>query len=245
MNKYSSDFFRFHRNYSYDSAQVIVPLLLKNYDIDSVIDIGCGNGAWLKVFQENGIKQIYGYDYSDLPVDEYFVEKSKLITGIDFSKKEVKVKERSDLVVCLELVEHLPKKNSKSFIRMLTECANVVLFSAAIPGQTGENHINEQLPGYWRSIFNSLGYIEIDFIKQLIWKNTRVAWWYRQNITLYVNKNYMLENKIFNDLSEEFPQLPEDQNLTLISERILNSYKQKYINRLLNYIQRKIFLTYD
>lgn len=240
MNKYDSGFFRYHKKYSFDSAKVIVPLLLKYYKVNSVIDVGCGNGAWLKAFQENGINNIIGYDYSDLPVGEYLIDKSRIVTGIDFSKNMVKVKDKFDLLICLELVEHLPNKSSTHFIKMLTDCTDVILFSAAIPGQMGECHINEQPPFYWRSIFNHLDFIEIDFIKPLVWKDQRVAWWYRQNITFYVKKSYLHENKTLNGLAEKYPQLPIDQNLALVSERILNRYTQNIIKRLFKYIRQRV-----
>ena len=61
-----------------------------------------------------------------------------------------------------------------------------MLFSAAIPGQGGEHHINEQLLEYWRGLFRKHGYIVIDFLRPLILSDAAVERWYRYNILLYV-----------------------------------------------------------
>ena len=38
-----------------------------------------------------------------------------------------------------------------------------MLFSAAVPGQGGENHVNEQPLAYWRAIFREHGYSAVDY----------------------------------------------------------------------------------
>ena len=55
----------------------------------------------------------------------------------------------SDLVVCLEVAEHVPPLSAGDFIASLTRLASIILFSAAIPYQGGDGHLNEQWPEYW------------------------------------------------------------------------------------------------
>jgi hypothetical protein len=57
-----------------------------------------------------------------------------------------------------------------------------VVFSAAVPGQGGQNHINEQWPSYWKKKFEENGYYFNDIIRPLIWMNDNIRIHYRQNI---------------------------------------------------------------
>ena len=52
--------------------------------------------------------------------------------------------------------------------------SDVVLFSAAIPHQGGENHFNEQWPDYWSQKFERRGYSVLDCLRHLIWANPKV-----------------------------------------------------------------------
>ena len=92
---------------------------------------------------------------------------------------------RFGLVESLEVAEHLSPKRADSFIEDLTNLGDVILFSAAIAGQGGTHHINEQMQSYWAKKFENLGYVGIDYIRPLIWNNSSVEWWYRQNILIY------------------------------------------------------------
>jgi hypothetical protein len=94
---------------------------------------------------------------------------------------------RFDLAVCLEVAEHLPASSAEAFVKFLTGLAPVVLFSAAIPGQGGTNHINEQFLSYWVKLFSQSGYHPLDVIRPIIWNDERVPFWYRQNIILFAN----------------------------------------------------------
>jgi hypothetical protein len=59
-----------------------------------------------------------------------------------------------DLAICLEIAEHLPESCADALIKFLSELAPAVLFGAAIPGQGGVNHINEQWQSYWVAKFS-------------------------------------------------------------------------------------------
>lgn len=94
-----------------------------------------------------------------------------------------------DLAVSLELAEHLPAAASDRFISLLTSLAPAVLFSAAIPGQGGTEHVNEQWQSSWAERFKRRDYQPLDAIRPRIWRNDDVAWWYRQNTFLYVRSD--------------------------------------------------------
>src|SRR5439155_12477145 len=95
-----------------------------------------------------------------------------------------------DLCMSLEVAEHLPAAAASRFVESLTRLSPVVLFSAAVPGQTGVGHINERWPDYWMSLFAGHGYVQLDPFRHQLWHDSRVEWWYRQNLFLYVKPEH-------------------------------------------------------
>jgi hypothetical protein len=160
-----------------------VPLVLKLFPTHSVVDIGCGVGSWLRAFTECGVADIAGYDGS-------YVDRSLLMippeqfNPVDL-RHEFALLRRFDLAVSLEVAEHLPDTCAPRFVGMLTSAAPVVLFSAAIPGQGGTDHINEQWQDYWRALFASRDYQPVDCIRPTIRGHQDVEFWYQQNIIVY------------------------------------------------------------
>jgi hypothetical protein len=91
----------------------------------------------------------------------------------------------------LEVAEHLPIQSAGGFVAELTALAPFILFSAAIPGQGGTNHLNEQWPEYWATRFAGHGYRVLDCIRPRIWEDDRIDFWYRQNIFLFVDSDQL------------------------------------------------------
>ena len=172
---------------SVSSAKIILGLLYDFYQPRSVIDIGCGRGAWLSVAESLGTKTLIG-------LDGYWNTREKLLSrNIDFTpvdlEEPIDIREKYDLCISLEVAEHIAGERAKVFIETLCKASNVILFSAAIINQSGENHINEQWQSYWIELFQANDYECFDIFRGVIWKNERVDWWYRQNIFLFININ--------------------------------------------------------
>jgi hypothetical protein len=182
------------------SAEIVVPYLLRYIHVARVIDIGCGLGQWLNVFQNYGVKETIGIDGAHVPGElrkiAQFYEFD--LTDISGLKKYLlnTYKKKFDLCISLEVAEHLPMCLANGFIDLLTGMSDCVLFSAAIPHQTGENHINEQPHEYWVRLFSGKGYACRDMFRKKFWNNSSVNWWYRQNMFLFINENCRLKKKI-------------------------------------------------
>jgi cyclopropane fatty-acyl-phospholipid synthase-like methyltransferase len=185
FNYYNNSFFDELTNNSYTSGKKILSILSNLVKFESMIDIGAGLGPWTKAFIELKNK------HNCIAIDGDYVQKNKLLIpeenfiSIDVSKP-FDLKKKFDLAISMEVGEHLPHASSKDFIESITKHADVVLFSAAIPGQQGTYHINEQYPEYWAAIFNSLGYTTVDLIRDIIWDDTTIDRWYRQNTLLFI-----------------------------------------------------------
>jgi SAM-dependent methyltransferase len=183
---------------SRNSAKYIVPIIKEWFEPNSIIDVGCGVGSWLDVWKncKNGI-EVTG-------IDTDFVDKSLLLIDVfneyieaDLNKKIPKTK-KYDLAMCLEVAEHLDEKRADSFIEDLTDLSDIILFSAAIPGQEGTQHINEQFLKYWINKFNHNGYICYDVIRPIIWEVDTISWWFRQNIVLFVKDGTIIKKDLSN-----------------------------------------------
>lgn len=170
----------------------IVPVIMQLINPTSVIDIGCGLGTFLSVFKSAGVQEVMG-------VDGPWCDQKLLFKNIDSSEFQMKdleknlgIKKKYDLAICLEVAEHLTPKRAKSFVEELTSFSNVILFSAAIPKQGGDHHYNEQWLSYWSELFDSNGFEVHDIMRNIFWNNPNVYWWYKQNMVLVVKKGHVI-----------------------------------------------------
>ena len=192
---YTTEFFNAQKNGSYLSAKQIIPMLLEFWHPGSVVDVGCGVGPWLAACLHSGIKDITGIDGPWVKAEELFIPKENFVS-LDLTSPFA-LNRKFDLAISLEIAEHLPETSAQTFIDSLSELAPVILFSAAIPLQGGQGHINCQWPEYWINLFNQKGFKVIDYFRKRIWNNQEIRPWYRQNLLLFVKDNLIKENEFF------------------------------------------------
>jgi len=191
---YTADFYKKDCEGSRRSARQIVPLLIELVHPESVIDVGCGIGAWLSVFEECGVKDFYGIDGEY--IDRNLLEIPEQRFYVSDLTQPIQLNRQFDLVVSLEVAEHLPQSCAERFVESLTKLGPVVLFSAAIPHQGGTHHVNEQWPEYWAKYFQAKGYAVIDYIRSEVWSNDQVQYCYAQNILLFASMSYLETNPL-------------------------------------------------
>ena len=177
-----------------NAAKLVVPLILsilkENKVIDdkpSIVDFGCGPGIWLEAFKKNGCR-VQGYDGGTYK--PYYRIKQDEFMNVNLTEK-INFKEKYDLAITLEVAEHIEEKKSYTFLQNITRASDYIVFSAAIPMQLGQGHVNEQWPSYWGERFDELGYACLDIIRPLIWRDEYrcIDFFYQQNMLLFVKKN--------------------------------------------------------
>jgi len=187
LHQYTEEFFEYIERGAVVSARQFSAFLVPLLKINSVLDVGCGRGAWLCEWKNAGVAVVRGAD------GPYVRESSLLIPAVDFSavdlSKPFDLGRRYDLVTSLEVAEHLPHDCAAAFVSSLAAHGDLVLFSAATPGQGGENHVNEQPLSFWQELFRANGYEAYDVVRPVFEFNKSVEPWYRYNTILYANES--------------------------------------------------------
>ncbi|MGB0498768.1 MAG: class I SAM-dependent methyltransferase [Rubricella sp.] len=183
---YSDTFFDYIDDSASRSAAVLIRLVLEGCTPASILDVGCGRGAWLRVWARNGIEDLRGVD-GDYVDRETLEIPGEAFTAADLTRP-LSLGRRFDLVQSLEVAEHLSPDASETFVESLTTHGDVILFSAATIGQGGEFHVNERPLTFWRDLFAAHGYAAFDPLRPAMRENRDVAPWYRYNSLLYANE---------------------------------------------------------
>lgn len=187
MPAYSEAYYGYLEDGALRSARAVVPLLLDFVRPRRVIDIGCGLGTWLTVFEEHGAAEIQGVDGPWVDRERLHIPQDAFIPAN--LEAPFQTAASFDLVVSLEVAEHLPPDCAEQFVETLVGLGPVVLFSAAAPLQGGDHHVNERWPAYWAAHFQRKGYVAIDCLRQRLWHSSQIEWWYAQNALFFVREN--------------------------------------------------------
>jgi hypothetical protein len=184
---YGEEFFQREQGTSLKGAALVLDAVNDFIAVDSVIDIGCGVGEWLKVYHEKGVGNILGIDGAYLNPAQLVIPRDRFMSR-DISRPITDIQRKFDLTISLEVAEHIDPSCTETYINNVTNFSDVILFSAAIPTQGGVHHVNEQWPSYWIERFKRVGYVPVDCIRWLIWNLKEVPYIYKQNIMFYIKE---------------------------------------------------------
>lgn len=189
------------------SADAVAHVMLALFPIRSVVEVGCGTGNLLAAFRRRGIGDVLGLDGPNVPRDLLCIPPEQTVAwNID---QLAPLPRHFDLACSLEVAEHLPEAAAGDFVRLLVEAAPVVLFGAAIPGQGGPGHLNEQRQSWWAERFARHGYVVVDCVRPAIWQVQNLEWYYAQNILVYCRPEKMplghapVPHQLYLDLVDE------------------------------------------
>lgn len=159
-----------------------------------IMDVGCAIGDYVDGFYERGYKA-RGIEGSRCA--EPFVVprvKEKITFGYDlrFSLPYI---EESDVCLCLEVAEHIEEIYADTLVSNLCYLSNVVIVSAAPPGQKGHHHVNCKNKLYWAEKFQGKKYYR-NYKKEEIWRQALGAFIRRKEIACYYHNTMIFERRI-------------------------------------------------
>jgi len=182
------------------SADLLLDILWEYLQPKTALDVGCGLGTWVAALAARGVaaRGIDGpwLDAANLVCDRARVQVHDLEAGFSLDQ-------RFDIVVCLEVAEHLSSTSAERFVASLVEHSQAVVFSAAIPLQGGHHHVNEQFLDYWIHKFERHGYSPLDVFRGRVWHDSRVLWWLRQNIILFAHADLIRSRDMLRRVADE------------------------------------------
>lgn len=148
---------------SWTYAPEVWDQLLRQLNLRSVLDIGCGAGHALRYFLQKGLDAwgIEGWSQA--------IEASPVpyrILQHDYVQAPYVPSNVFDLGWCCEFVEHVEAQYLDHFMQTLERCRYVAM-TYAEPGQGGYHHVNCQPATYWREIFHGyqFSYMELDSLR--------------------------------------------------------------------------------
>lgn len=186
MFKYNEDFYKYIEQTRKDE-EIVIPFILQWISPKSIVDFGCAEGAWLaEALKQNSSIDILGLDGSYVDRNRLKIPKENF-KAVDL-RQSISTEKKYDLAISLEVAEHLEQEFADIFIDNITRVSDQVLFSAAIPGQGGEHHVNEQWQSYWIEKFEKRGYYCDYSIRNYFWNEPQISSWRRQNLLFFSKK---------------------------------------------------------
>jgi SAM-dependent methyltransferase len=176
--------------------------LLGVFEFETVLDVGCGAGAWLEIWKRHGVS-VEGVDGDYVQSEMLLIDQEEFITA-DLSKP-FDLKKKYSIVQSLEVAEHIPIQSAEAFVSFLCTHGEIILFSASPPGQRGDNHIKEQPYSFWLEIFLTNDFLALGLLRPKSLENNNAEKWCKYNTILYVSDESLsfLQKHITNSLVDE------------------------------------------
>lgn len=168
------------------SAGVMAQSIVSWFHPSSFVDVGCGSGALLFALSTFGVR-CEGLEYAQAGL-EICKARGLAVRKFDLETNVLVDSKRFDLVISLEVGEHLPASMASAYVHLLCELGEVIVYSAARPGQIGLDHINCQPLGYWANIFEIDHFFRdqaaSDYLSE-IWRLGGVEAFYHENLQVF------------------------------------------------------------
>jgi len=155
----------------------VLNYLIKEFDVKSMLDIGCGPGGMVDLANQKGLYAV-GID------GDFSIERTCAVILHDYHSGPLKHYCTYDLAWSVEFLEHIPEDCIKHVMPSFLACRRVVITSSNNPKP--RLHVNPQPPEYWIKIFKQHGFL------------------YSKSITKKLRKLSTMERSFFRDSGSYF-----------------------------------------
>lgn len=139
------------------TAPEIIGKIISVIHPESCLDVGCGTGIYVEEFNKQGVKSI-GVD-GNLAIKTILKTSPENVLFKDV-RHPLELDQKYDLVMCVELIEHIEEKYVEVLLYNLTQYTNKWLLVTTGEDSKGKTkfHLNEKPPEYWIEKITALGY---------------------------------------------------------------------------------------
>jgi 2-polyprenyl-3-methyl-5-hydroxy-6-metoxy-1,4-benzoquinol methylase len=180
---YDESFYQETHALKTESFRNVASTLSQHIPFATVLEIGCGTGQLLVELHRNG-KNVLGCEISEAGIrgapEEITVFQAD-------AAKPIHLNRRFDLVLCIEVAEHIRQKHSAQLVANCTHLGRQVFFTAAPKGQTGVGHINLQPYSFWIELFAEHGFVHQEALSRKIQGQMR-----SENVLSWITNNLMV-----------------------------------------------------
>jgi SAM-dependent methyltransferase len=150
----------------------------ERYSPRSVLDIGCGLGAYLRLFRALGAHELRGVDG--------FADTGEVLEPAGYTQHDLRrplgLGVTFDLVICAEVIEHVDAAYETTLLESIRRHArDLILFSAAHPGQPGRGHVNCRPVEHWLEYWRAAGW-DVDLVDTIAARSLASYLWFRRNL---------------------------------------------------------------
>lgn len=165
----------------------------RNFDGKKIIDLGCGPGIYVDEMVNLGLNAT-GYE-----PDTRTLKYSKNVRN----KSLFEVEDPSDLVIFMEVAEHIPSDRNDEIVESIfrnMKDDGVLIWTAAVPGQGGDGHINCQTKDFWLKKLEKAGLVNDEEIQEnllnFVKSDPNTMGWFLNNL-IVMKKKKKSKNVVF------------------------------------------------
>jgi len=120
----------------------------------SALDAGCGPGLLVEALRRRGV-EAWGVDVSEYAIENAAPASSAYCRVASVTEP---LDREYDLIVCIEVLEHLPESLADSAVSNIAAHARTILFSSAPDDLRDPSHLNVRPQDYWAGLFARHGF---------------------------------------------------------------------------------------
>jgi 2-polyprenyl-3-methyl-5-hydroxy-6-metoxy-1,4-benzoquinol methylase len=163
---YDEDYFRSHCGLPYRRGDArweeffgrIADAIVAGLRPQTVLDAGCAIGFLVEALRERSV-DAFGFDISEYAIEQVPAELEPYVWVASITDP---IEQSYDVIVCIEVLEHLPEAHGAQAVANLCDHAGAVLFSSTPEDVTEATHQNVQPATYWAELFAGHGFFRDD-----------------------------------------------------------------------------------
>jgi SAM-dependent methyltransferase len=142
------------------SFDQIAERIVREFNPCTVLDAGCAMGFLVECLRKRGV-EAYGIDISEYAISQVHPDIRPFCRVGSIAEP---FPQKYDLIVTIEVLEHMPKEEAEKTIANFCQSTNDVLFSSGNRDFREITHFNMQTPEYWAGQFARHGFFrDVDF----------------------------------------------------------------------------------